>query len=266
MTMGNENKAEKWKGKENTQYQNEVGTIVRQIVYSHKKIVGLMLERKDSDGNVVNEFVYDKVEVTNKKEFAVVNEYKRLQTEFNECSCSDVMKIRAKSCLLRCFCTAVVDDYRNSVKNYYNICYDLLDSLKSSIVINMFKTQIILIVFAILFSLVLQERFENITDYIYAANLGLIGAFVMICFNYGTIHVGNMESISQLTWRYGAKLLCGAIFGFVILLFLKANLIMPEIAGNFYVQMVCSFVAGFETKWVPRIASSFTNKTENSSD
>ena len=241
--------------KEQDQFGSEKGTIVKQIVFKHKKIVGLILER-EMDGKKINEFVYDKWDSDKKinNEVSVDSEYRRLLSEIED-RAKDELKIRAKSILLRSYCTAYLDEYKYLPKKYFASSYDFVESCRVSTAVEMIKTQILLVLIAMLIAILLILLDCGVKDYVLASFFGLLGSFVSICFNYNKIRVVDFESSSQLCWRYGLKLICGMIFGFIALIFLKAGLINPTLMDNYYFQLTISFVAGFESKWVPRIAS-----------
>lgn len=251
------------------QFGTEEGTIVKQIVYSHEKIAGLMLERKNSQGEMINEFVYDRWdEEFSEQDAKAVAEYRRLLSEVeSKTAPNDKRKNQGKSLALRNFCTAYVDGYRLPLKTYFRPSINFLESINVNVVIEMLKKLCLIVLFFFLITLFLVELVPSKNEYFICCFLGMLGSFVMICFNFKDTKVVDYENADQLSWRFGTKLICGTIFGFMILIFLKAGFIRAEFADNCFVQFACAFIAGVETRWVPRIACAIASSTkENEKD
>lgn len=259
-----ENKIERYKGSEGSQYENEEGTIIKQVVCLNQDFAGLMLERFSLDGKKINEFVADYNPASNEiKHYSFKSEYQRLQSEIEDNgNLSDDEKIKQKARLLRCFCNAYSDNYRKKNEKYLSDVYDFIDSFKAQSIVEMFKKYMLIFAFSVLVILLLISLDPERTTYYQAAIQGELGSFVMLCFSYNKIKVINREPDEELQWRYGSKLICGTVFGFIMILILKANLILPDIASNEYVQLVCCFFAGFNSKWVPKIGESITGENE----
>lgn len=247
------------------QFGTETGTIVKQIVYSHEKIAGLMLERKNLQGEIINEFVYDRWDEDYPEQDAnAVAEYRRILSEIeSKTAPNDKRKNQGKSLALRNFCTAYVDGYKSPLKLYFRPSRNFLESLNVNVVIDMLKKLCLIVLLFFLITLLLVELAPGKNEYFICSFLGMLGSFVMICFNFKETKVVDYENADQLSWRFGTKLICGTIFGFMMLIFLKAGIIRSEFADNCFVQFACAFVAGVETRWVPRIACAIASSTQD---
>ena len=258
-----ENKEMKYKA--GSQFGDEAGTIIKQIVCSSINFVGLMLERTDANGKIINEFVCDyNVPEDVTKHYLFKSEYQKLQSDIEDnVTLTDDEKIKGKSRLLRSFCSAYNDGYQKNNSIYLADVYNILESVQASSIVDMFKTYILLFVLSTIIVVILSILDPERAAYYQAALLGELGGLVMLCFLYGKIKVINRESNEQLKWRYGSKLICSSVFGYIMLLILKAGLILPTIADDVYVRMVCCFFAGFNSKWVPKIASSIAGRVDS---
>lgn len=257
------NMEERYKDKEGQQYKNEVGTIIKQVVCCSKNFAGLLLERKNDDRKKILECIYDCNPTENPKHIETTLEYQRLQSSIQDnINFSDDDKIRLKTRLVRALHRAYIDNYKKRMKSYFIDIYEALEVQKASSIVEMFKQYSLILIFSFLLMLFLCELDEVRKLYYQSIFMGLLGSYVILCYSYDKVKVLGRETNSQMQWRYGSKLICGGIFGFIMLLVLKSNLIFPDIASNLYIQILFPFFAGFNAKWVPKIAESLATREQ----
>lgn len=247
------------KYKEGQTYRDEKGTIVYRIVFSHKKIVAMILKVPQVNG-FIYEVVFDKWDSDSSinNEAKVTTEYYCLKSEIEHKADAD-KRMQMKTILLKSFCRAYLDDFKQEPSVYFLHSYEFLESCNANQKIEMLKNQIM---FFICCSVVLGLIYllnESLGVYVGAALSGLLGSFVMIFYGMNDINVSSYENATQLTWRYVSKMICGLIFGFFMLVIIKSNLIFSNAIDNMYGRCVFSFFAGMQAKWIPGIAGKFTS-------
>lgn len=258
--MDNENKKEKYK--EGQQYREEEGTIVDRIIFDHEKIVALLL-KVSKDGSTYYEVVFDKrdSDVSVNNEAIVCTEYYYLKSEI-EHKAEKNKKLQMKTILVKSFCRAYLDDFRQRPFKYFSRSYEFLESCNANVKIEMLKNQILFVICSIFVSILLYMLDENLKELILPSLSGLFGGFVMIFYEMKNIQVSSYEDSKQLSWRYISKLICGLIFGFFMMIVIKSKLIFPDLTTNFYGICLLSFFAGMQAKWIPGIANKFIASNE----
>jgi hypothetical protein len=170
------------------------------------------------------------------------------------------IRLRAKHAIGLALAKALQDRVGGDQRSFFVEPEEYIDALRRESLHLHYLLSAFLVAVAIATAGMVLHFVYRDSDFMLAALLGGVGAFVSVAQRFRTIPIERYSSSPYTSIAGVSRILLGAIFGSLFLLLHKSDLVLSLAKQQHYLLATASFVAGFSERLVPEMLERFEGK------